>query len=83
LDAKAVMNKMGHEERGGYLAGIVEGLAYARYVVDGKQTNGMNCIYDWFYKDETSLPSIIDAFDKFPDHYPGAIMAALVKKKCG
>ena len=40
--AKAVMEKMQAGDRYPYVAGVVEGLAYARYSRDGKKTEGMD-----------------------------------------
>lgn len=83
FDADKVMNKMSNAERMGYLAGVVEGLAIARYNKDGKKSDGMNCIYSWFYEDKTTLPDIFVAFDKYPTYPPGSIMDVLVRQKCG
>ncbi len=82
------MNKMKSEERFPYIAGVVEGLAYARYVRDGKKTEGMKCIYDWFYKGKDGKSSsdnitlIYAAFGKYPDYTPAAIVGALADKAC-
>lgn len=79
--AGIVMTKMSAEERNAYLAGVTEGLAYARYMTEGKGTGGMKCIYEWFYKAGTRA-KIHDAFDRFPDYLPGAVMAAMIEKEC-
>jgi hypothetical protein len=81
--AGTVMTKMNSEERFAYVAGIVEGLSYARYLKDSKKPDGMQCIDDWFYKDKTAYSSVQENFEKFPDHYPVAILSALINKKCG
>ena len=83
FDAEKVMNKMTSAERTTYLAGVVEGLAFARYLKDGKQKAGMECIYDWFYEDKTTIRAIHTAFDRFPTYPPGAIIDVMVKRKCG
>lgn len=83
LDAGKVMNQMTAEQRAGYLAGVVEGLAIARYMKDKKQKAGMECIYSWFYEEKGNLRLIHEAFDKYPSYPPGAIIDVLVKKKCG
>lgn len=80
--AEKVMNAMSPEQRSAYLAGVIEGLAIARYNKDGQKTDGMGCIYDWFYKDKP-FRAIYDAFDKFPTYLPGTIIHALAKRKCG
>lgn len=66
--AQVVMEKMKAEERLPYLAGVVEGLAYARYARDNKDvpadkktTLGMKCIYDWFYVDNQKTLNTIYA----------------------
>ena len=81
--AGVVMEKMDGKERHTYLAGVIEGLAYSRYVKDGKKTEGMKCIYDWFYKKNGTHEKIYSAFRRFNDYLPGAVVAAMVEKECG
>jgi hypothetical protein len=81
--AGIVMEKMNEKERYTYLAGVVEGLAYARYAKDGKKTDGMKCIYDWFYDSKGTVAKIESAFQRFNDYLPGAVLAAMVEKECG
>lgn len=83
FDAEAVLTKMSTVERAAYIAGVVEGLAYARYDKDGQTTDGMGCIYDWLYENDQTLPAIYAAFERFPNYTPGAIIAAMVDKECG
>lgn len=66
-----------------YVAGIVEGLAHARFVKDNKDTKGRACIYGWFYEDKETLPKIYAAFGKYPGALPGAVVGALAFAKCG
>lgn len=81
--AGVVMEKMSSLERAAYLAGVIEGLAYARYAKDGKADQGMKCIYQWFYDKEGTVKKIHAAFDHFKDYLPGAVIAAMVEKECG
>lgn len=81
--AGIVMEKMKPDERVLYLSGVVEGLAYARYAKDGKNTDGMKCIYDWFYERDGTVSKIYSAFERFSDYLPGAVVAAMVEKECG
>lgn len=83
LDAGKVMNKMNNDQRTGYIAGIIEGLAIARYNKDGKKSEGPDCIYDWYYREDGTLRAIFAAFDKYPTYPPGSIVDVLVKQKCG
>ncbi len=66
-----------------YVAGIVEGLAHARFVRDNKDPKGRACVYDWFFEDKANLPKIYAAFEKYPGAQPGAVVGALVSAKCG
>ena len=83
MTAGVIMEKMPQAERFPFVAGLVEGLAYARYARDSKQTKGMKCIYDWFYGKQDRIQDVYQAFNRFKDHMPGAIVAAMVAKECG
>jgi len=83
MTAGVVMEKMPALERIAFVAGVVEGLAYARYSKDGKQTAGMSCIYSWFYDKKDRIQDVYQAFNRFKEHMPGAIVAAMVAKECG
>ena len=83
FNAGVVMTEMSEEERFTFVAGIVEGLAYARYVSDGNQPEGMACIYDWFYEDSGNIDRLYQAFEAFPEHFPGAVVAAVLNRDCG
>lgn len=83
MTAGSILVNFDSEERLAYLAGVVEGMAYARYVKDGNATAGMGCVYDWFYETpDTTLRDIYATFERFPDHLPGAVMAAMIAKAC-
>lgn len=77
------MEKMTAEQRSSYIAGIIEGLAYARYAKDGKAEPGMKCIYQWLYEKEGTQRKIYAAFNNFKDYLPGAVIAAMVENECG
>ena len=83
MTAGVIMEKMPQADRYPFVAGIVEGLAFARYVKDGKQTGGMGCIYDWFYKKQDRIQDVYQAFNRFKEHMPVAIVATMVAKECG
>jgi hypothetical protein len=83
FDADKVMNNMTVEQRSAYVSGVIEGLAIARYMKDGKQPAGMKCIYDWYYEEASNIRVIYDAFDRYPTYPPGSIIDVLVKQKCG
>jgi len=79
----SMMSKMKPEEWYPFVAGMVEGVAFHRFAAGNKDTAGMNCIYDWFYKDEGTLDNIYSTLGKYPDYPPAAVVAALAKRKCG
>ena len=81
--AGIVVEKMDAKQRYSFVAGIIEGLAYARYAKDGKRTEGMKCVYDFLYEKEGATEKIYAAFDRFKDYLPGAVIAAMVEKECG
>ena len=83
FSAGAVMENMEASERFPFIAGIIEGLAHARYIRDGNQTDGMTCIYDWFYETENAVDTIYVAFGAYPDYPPAAIVAGVLTQKCG
>lgn len=81
--AEKVLKEMNAGEKFSYVAGVIEGLAMARYVKDGKKPEGMNCIYGWFYDDKKTVDTIYAAFEKYSTYPPGTIIDVLVKRKCG
>ncbi|MEL6464953.1 MAG: hypothetical protein AAFQ58_08285 [Pseudomonadota bacterium] len=82
LNAGAVVNKMTPEDQYTFVAGIVEGLAHARFASDG-HTDGRSCIYKWFYTEDKTPENIQAAFARFPEHLPGAVVAAMITRRCG
>ena len=83
MTAGVVAEKMSAGERYTYVAGIVEGLAYARFQKDGKSPKGMSCIYDWFYKDKATIGRVEQMFRENPDYPPGAVVGVMAEAQCG
>lgn len=84
MTAGVLMQNMPARERYAFAAGVVDGLAYARFQKDNKQSEGMQCIYDWFYKGTgQTMLRIEQAFENFPDYPPGSVIAVMAKKECG
>ena len=83
LSKHSMMGRMKPAEWYPFVAGIVEGVAFHRYTVGNKDAAGMNCVYDWFYKEAGTLDAIYSAFGKYPACPPAAVVAALAKRKCG
>lgn len=78
-----VLDKMPPGERYTFIAGIIEGLAHARYEADGRDTVGRSCIYRWFYDDKSAIDHIEQAFARFPNRLPGSVVGALIQMRCG
>ena len=81
LTAGIAKEQMPTREFFAFVAGISHGLAFARYQTGGAAA--MDCVFDWFYRGENSMRHIEQAFERFADHHPSAVMAVLVKRKCG
>ena len=75
---------MGAKERGVYLAGLVDGMAQARWVRDKPNQSGVRCLNDWFYKGGDKVQSRIEQWFKRHSEKPSnALLYVLVKKECG
>lgn len=83
LTAGVILTKLSQEERFSYVAGVVEGLAYARYFAEGKTTESLDCIFNWFYREDGTTEKIYAAFDRYPNQPAGALIAVLIRTKCG
>lgn len=83
MTAAVVMRDWTAQQRSMFLAGVVEGLAQARYEQDDKNPAGAKCIYDWFYSGgEDALRQVYDAFAANANSAPAAVVSALVKREC-
>lgn len=88
MTAGVVLEKMENRELGGFISGVIEGLAYARFRKDtlaagSKDERGMNCIYNWYYASNDQPAGILATFQKYPERMPGVIIALMVKQECG
>jgi len=89
MTAEVVLKEMPVRERYALVAGIVEGLAYARFRKDtidagSKIETGLKCIKDWFYGDSTkTMQDIEAAFAANGNYPPVVVVAVMAKKECG
>jgi len=85
LTAKELSSNMTSKEKFIHVSGVVDGLAFARWLADDKNPAGMNCITDWFYKSKTEevWTQILDWFEKHPDQQVSALTYALIRSECG
>lgn len=86
INAGFVMEQMSVDQQVSYIAGVVEGLAYSRYLRDKPDQSSMNCVYTW-YANNTGTPdkwkSIDDWFERHPDQTVGVLLQVLIKRDCG
>ena len=79
-----ILEKTSPQHRIGYVNGVIEGLAFARYLRDRPDTTGMKCIYNWHLKGEGSNWNRIVAWlERHPEQRVGALIYVLVKQECG
>ena len=84
LTAKEVLGDMNADQRWGYVSGVVEGLATARWLRDKPESGGMTCIFDWYLSGPQEKRAMITAwFNRHPDKPVGTLLYVLIKKECG
>lgn len=84
LSADDVLNRMTAEEQNAYIAGVVGGLAYSRFLRDRPDESGMSCIYDWYYTGtEERHRQINQWFERHLDKPAEPLLYVLIKRECG
>jgi hypothetical protein len=85
LVSQDVTEKMSHDQRFGYLAGLVDMNAYQAALSGNKER--AKCIVDAFYanasKDDDPWRRLLDALRQYPDKRPESIVVLLIQKTCG
>lgn len=84
LTAGDVFSKLGKKQQYSYVAGVVEGLGYARFLRDKPNETGSTCIYNWFYKGGGERwDEIKKWFEKHNEKSAPTVLNAMVRKSCG
>ncbi len=84
LNAGFVLNNMGAKEKVGYISGVIEGLAYSRFLRDRPNEDGMICINRWINKDGTKRWKKMEAlFARHADKSVSVLLYVLIKGECG
>lgn len=88
MTAGAVVEKLSADEFFLYVSGMIEGLAYARFLKDSaaageKSQDGMVCMQDWYLKTPANIVKADATFRKYADYPPAVVIAAMIKKECG
>lgn len=83
-NAGDVLNQMEPREQASYIAGVIEGLAFSRFLNERPETAGMQCIYDWYYESETDRWGMIEQWlARHPERPAGAMLHVLIGRDCG
>lgn len=88
LTAGDVLKEMPANEFVVYVAGMIEGFAYARFRKDTLEAGervetGMQCIRDWYLTNPEIMLTVEDAFRQYEQHSPSVVLAAMLKRECG
>jgi len=84
LNADFVLNEMNMDQRVSYIHGVVEGLAYSRFLRDRPDETGMLCIYEWYNNEfEEKWAKTKLWFARHADKPVGVLLYILIKQECG
>ncbi|MCR9196588.1 MAG: hypothetical protein NXH88_17755 [Hyphomonas sp.] len=81
LTGEDVMEKMGKDERNGYLAGAVEMAAFMNHA-DGRRERAQ-CVLDLFFGDDAD-PLLFDkTLSEFKDRQAMPVIHLVIRRECG
>ena len=84
LTADDVLNKMNTDHQTSYVAGVIGGLAYSRFLRDKPDQSGMDCIYRWYYGSGSEKWTQIETwFSRHLEKEAEPLLYVLVKRECG
>ena len=84
LTVEDMRESMSVEAQVAYVSGVVEGLAFGRWIENNRDQAGMDCILGWYYDRESRDPNQMwNFFDQHPDQHIGTLMYALIREECG
>lgn len=85
LTAQEVTEQMSAEEQSAYISGVVEGLAFARWLADDRDDTGMQCIWNWYLNPDqrARFNAQMDWFEEHPNQQVSTLMYALIREECG
>jgi len=83
LTADDVLNKMTGDERFAYVSGLVDGLAYARWLSDKPDETGMQCIHNWYYQGGEERSNLVHQwFSRHLNKPADALLYVFIKREC-
>ena len=85
LTVEEIRRNLTTDEQTHYVTGVVEGLAFARWLADNRDQAGMNCIWNWYLGSDTEarFNQQMAMFDRHPDQQVSTLMYALIREECG
>ena len=85
LTVEEIRANLTTQEQTHYVTGVVEGLAFARWIAENRDATGMNCIWGWYLGDDQRavFEAQMAMFDKHPDQQVSTLMYALIREECG
>jgi hypothetical protein len=85
LTARDLMENMTSDAQFAHISGVVDGLAFARWLADDRYDTGMQCVLDWFYQSDQRerFNARMDWFEQHPDQQVSTLMYALIREECG
>ena len=84
LDAGAVLNKMETKQQSAFVTGIIQGLAYARFLKDKPNEDGFRCVSGWLNgESKGNWRKILTMFERHATKPPAVLLHVLIKKDCG
>lgn len=81
LNAGFVMSQMNADQRASYVSGVVEGLAFSRYLRERPDEAGMKCIYQWHA--DTDTEDLHAWFERHPERTISVLLYTMMKRECG
>lgn len=84
LDAGFVLNEMNNDQQVSYVEGIIDGLAYARFLRDRPDQSGYKCIINWHQTEPRKKWRLTrEWLKRHPDKPTPVLIYQMTKKVCG
>ncbi|MCB1385953.1 MAG: hypothetical protein KDJ29_13915 [Hyphomicrobiales bacterium] len=84
LNAGFVLDEMTPGQRISYIQGVMDGLAYSRFLQDRPDTTVYDCIVNWYQTEHESKHRFVMRWlAKHPEKPANVLLYTIVKKECG
>ncbi len=84
LTAGDVLENLNDDQWFGYVSGLLDGLATARWLAERPDSSGMRCIYEWYTARpaEQTIAEIEQWFGRHPEQQAGLLLHVLIAEEC-